>query len=153
MKADLAHFAVYDCEMLYTKSAEEIETYFCDVDRLRDESIKAQSYAILYNYFVSDYTSTVFGMAVPDSTGESTKNPSLPQVVIAVGMSREELEEVIAEADEKTLKMCGKALSYDYDLDMIYNADGSFKELPALDGLEEYEKVLKYGSLFCRRGE
>ena len=153
VKGDLAYFAVYDCEMLYTESAEAIEAYFSDVETLQDESIKAQSYAFLFNRFVNDYTGTVFGMAVPDSTGENTKSPSLPQVVIAVEMPREKLEELIEETDAKTLEVCGKALRYDYDLDLIYNADGSFKELPELDGLEEYEKVMKYNSLFCKRAD
>lgn len=153
VKADLAHFAAYDCELLYTASAEEIESYFSNLEKLRDENIKAQSYSFLFNRFLNDYTGTVFDLAVPDSTGKRETSPSVPQVIVAVGMSKDKLEAILKEIDAKTLEICGKALSYDYDLDMLYNADGSLKELPALEGLEDYEKVLKYNSLFCQRGE
>ena len=152
-KADLAHYAVFDCEMLYTDTAENIEKYFTDRAALADESIKVQNFAFLERYFISEYTNTVMDMIIPDSTGSHGTSPSVPQIVQAVGMSRQQLEEVIAQMNDRTVEVCGKLMVYDYDLDLIYNEDVSFKELPVFEGLTEYESVQKYDSLFCQRGE
>jgi len=151
LNGDLVHFAAYDTELLYTGSDEEIEQYFSQVSTLRDESIKAQSYAFLENWFVNKYTSVVMSMLELDEDGVRSPEPSVPELVQAAGLSRSELESVIADMDAKTLQVCGKALRYDYDLDVIFEADGSYKKLPEFEGLTRVETVQKYERLFCRR--
>lgn len=151
LKADLVHFATYDAARLYAQSAEEAEEYFSHVATLRDESIKAQHFGFLENYFIGEHTDVVMKLITIDESGERSPSPSMAEMVQAVGLSRSEFEKLIGDIDKKTLDVCGKLLRYDYDLGVIYNEDGSYKELPNFEGLTRAESIQKYDNLFCRR--
>ncbi len=78
-----------------------------------------------------------------DAEGTSLKMygiRSIPELVIAGQISREELLAIIAEVkrrEEASQVYYGGAFyQYDYDLDVIYNEDGSFKDLSGYDSGE-----------------
>lgn len=153
VKADLAHCATYDCEMLYEKSAEEIDEYFRDAGALSRLNIKSQHFALLEHIISDDHTEEIMSLIVTDSTGAHGSVPSIPQMAQLLDISREKLEEYIKTVDERTEEICGELLKFDYDLDMIYNADGTYKKLPETDELSSYDRLLHLNRVFCRIGD
>lgn len=151
VKADLAHYPTYDCDMLYGESADSIEEYYRNRDALTHESVKTQHLAFLEHLIASDRADEVTSLIVTDSTGAHGSTPSVPQLASALNISREELEKYISEADAMTEEACGELLRFDYDLDMIYNADGTLRELPETDGLSEHDRLLELNRRFCQR--
>lgn len=151
-KADLAHHPTYDCELLYGEDADTLELYFRDTDALVRENIKAQHLSFLEHLILSDYTEEMMSMIVSDSTGAHGSSPSVPQAAQVLKIPREKLEEYIKTADEMTEQTCGELRSYDYDLDMIYNADGTYRTLPTTENLSDYDRILTLNRMFCRLG-
>ncbi len=151
-KADLSHYATLDCELLYSGSREEIDAYFRDTEALRHKSVRAQHFSFLEHLIVSDYPDEATAAIVKDSTGAHGSTPSVPQLASLLGISREKLEEYIAQADTMTEQTCGELLSYDYDLDMIYDSDGAYRTLPDTGELSEYDRILVLNRIFCAIG-
>ncbi len=151
-EVELYYYPAYDLDVLFGSEV-AAEKYFMNVDALRTESIKAQHVAFIEKALVDLDTGKAMDMIVSSDFTYSGVNASIPQLVQGLSVSREDFEEMISKIDGKTEEICGKLNSYEYNLDLIYNPDGSFKALPYDSGKTPFENVLYLNRLFCNVGE
>ncbi len=148
---ELIALGTYDTAILYERTPEEIEEYFLYREELIDLTIKSQHFAFIEKSFQYDYISELYDMIIYDNEVGIGIYPSIPQIVQALDISRETLEEIIDECTAKNIKIYGRSFNYEYDLSLIYNEDGSFAALPTFDGLTDSEVAMKLDRLFCGR--
>lgn len=120
----------YDYELFRYGTDDEIEAYYSSFEH-RKSHYKYTSLAMLKMFITYHYC---------DSEGKSLRGSgslSLPEIVQKGEISREELIAIIEEVklrEEATQVYCGgEFCCYDYNLDVIYNEDGSFRDLSGYD--------------------
>lgn len=122
----------YDYDIIRYSTDEEIDAYYSSFEH-RKEHFKKISWETL-NY-------TVIGQYYCDAEGNPLRDyvfrKSLPEIVQIGNICREELEAIIEEArlreEASQIYYGGEFCSYDYNLDVIYNEDGSFRDLSGYD--------------------
>ncbi len=117
-------------DILFDGTMDDVLMYYGSVEH-RTKHYKTISYELLVLFIRQHYT---------DADGRSLKMyaaQSMPEVVLAGEIEREELVAIIAEIkrrDEASQVYYGGAFyQFEYDLDVIYNEDGSFKDLSGCD--------------------
>ena len=121
-----------DYDLLRYGTDEEIDTYYSSFEH-RKEHFKKISWETL-NYHI-------IGIYYCDSEGEQLRHyvsrHALPEIVQIGNICREELEAIIEEArlreEASQIYYGGEFCSFDYNLDVIYNEDGSFRDLSGYD--------------------
>lgn len=146
---DLVYWGTFDVDVLYGMSPAEVDEYYVYSDELLKETIRAQHYAFIEKHFTYEYSSELYDMIVYDEALSFGVYPSVPVLVQEFGIDREEFEAILDKCTEKNERVYGESLSFEYDLDMIWNEDGSYKELPKFDGLTAYETQAKLTRIFC----
>ena len=134
-----------DLDYLLSASPAEIEEYFTDLDARETDMYKIYNYKELRSFIYGYYNA-------PD--GSPFKWVSVPYMIRDAKISRDELEAIIAEVKRRreatNLYYCGFYNSFDYNLDFIYNEDGSFKSLPEIKHTGYYNDMYREANFkFC----
>ena len=120
-------------DILFDGTMDDVLRYYGSVEH-RTKHYKTISYELLISFIRRHYT---------DADGRSLRMyvvGGIPDLVQAGEIERDELIAIIAE-----IKRCNEAsqvyyggafYQYDYDLDVIYNEDGSFKDLSGCDAAD-----------------
>ena len=129
----------YNVDLLYSGTEEEISAYYAS-----DEAAK---YGIRYeNYF--ELCGVIHGNLeewLRDKPNYMLK--SVPFMVKELNMDRGTLESIIEKAAAELEP--GREYVYDYDLDVIYNEDGSIKEFPRFEGYNDLQNADAWADVFC----
>lgn len=116
-----------DLDFLLSADPAEIEEHYRDLASREADTYKLKNYKELGSFIAGYYRS---------SDGTPFKHYAVPYMVQDANISRTELEAIIAEVKKRreatNLYYCGFYNTFDYNLDFIYNEDGSFKELPEI---------------------
>lgn len=147
--SDIVSVGTFEPDVLYSKSADELEVYFSDSDALLDKTVRSQHFMFIGQYFYYNRTSELFSMMIYDEEIGYGTYPAVAQMVQKMNVSRDEFESILEWCTDKNIEVYGKSLSYEYDLDLIYNEDGSFKELPTFEGLNERLTAAKLDRIFA----
>ncbi len=134
-----------DPDYLLSASPAEIEEYFTDLDARETDMYKIYNYKELCSFIYGYYNA-------PD--GSPFEWVCVPYMVREAKISRDELEAIIAEVKRRreatNLYYCGFYNSFDYNLDFIYNEDGSFKKLPEIKHTGYYNDMYREANFkFC----
>lgn len=134
-----------DPDYLLSATSEEIEEYFTDLDAREADVYKLDNYRELCSFIYGYYNA-------PD--GSPFEWVCVPYMVREAKISRDEFEAIIAEVKKRreatNLYYCGFYNSFDYNLDFIYNEDGSFKKLPEIKDTGYYNDMYREANFkFC----
>lgn len=146
---DLVYYPTYDLDLLYGGTPEEIDEYYVFSDALLDRTVASQHFQFIETHFKYEYYSELVDMVIYDEKMGTGIYPSIPTIVQKLEIDRGAFEKILEECTERNESVYGKSLSFDYDIDMIYNSDGSFKALPETDGLTPFLREMKLNRMFC----
>lgn len=147
---DIVYYATFDPEVIYSMSEAELGEYYSDIDAHMDKTITSQHFQFIESHFKYEYYSEMMAMAIyDDNTANSGIYPSIPTTVQKLNIDRESFEKILDDCTVRNESVYGRSLNFDYDLDMIYNPDGTFKELPKFEGMNQYLSELKLNRIFC----
>ncbi len=122
----------YDYDILRYGTDEEIDAYYSSFEH-RKEHFKKISWETLKYDVIGRYYCDAEGKQLRDYVSRK----SLPEIVQIGNICREELEAIIEEArlreEASQIYYGGEFCSYDYNLDVIYNEDGTFRDLSGYD--------------------
>lgn len=126
----IADTRYYDYDLFRYGTDDEIEAYYSSFEH-RKAHYKYSSLSTLRIFIKNHYC---------DSEGKSLRGNgslALPEIIQKGEISREELIAIIEEArlreEASQIYYGGEFCSYDYNLDVIYNEDGSFRDLSGYD--------------------
>jgi len=135
----LSNYPGLDFDILYCGTTEEISDHFKNIEAITIEETKGKHYSQLKSYFFDNYHKEAFG-------DEVLFVKSIPEYVQSCDINREELEDltkdIVSNGFDHNVK-------FEYNFDLIYNADGSFKELPIFEGMSELEITIMLDDMFC----
>lgn len=139
-------YCILPIEILFNGTMDDVLAFYGDVSH-RVSHYKELTFNRLSWYLYNFYT---------DEDGHSlrAKGPlSVPDLAQMANVSREELEALIkwVEGFERPSQEYygGGFYQYDYDIDMIYNEDGSFKELPKVE-VDTHESIYERREILDR---
>ncbi|MBQ6789581.1 MAG: hypothetical protein IJO81_05290 [Clostridia bacterium] len=126
----IADTSYYDYDLFRYGTDDEIEAYYSSFEH-RKAHYKYSSLSTLRIFIQNHYC---------DSEGKSLRGNgslALPEIIQKGEISREELiaiiEEVKRREEASQIYYGGEFCSYDYNLDVIYNEDGTFRDLSGYD--------------------
>ena len=129
----------YNIDLLYTKDAEYIDEYYKNKTFIRIKEGRG--------YFYSELCDAVRDHIMdeqPEIDHLALWPQGVPELVSAYSIERTVLESLIA-------KVSKDAETFNYDLDMLYNEDGTIKELPVYNADDtERSRRGKLNEAFCR---
>ncbi|MBR6807210.1 MAG: hypothetical protein IKM46_02390 [Clostridia bacterium] len=146
---DIIYYATYDADLIYSMSEAELGEYYIYSDSLIDDTIVSQHFQFIESHFKYEYYSEMMEMVVYNEELASGIFPSVPTIVQKLNIDRESFEKILDECTARNEAVYGRSFSFDYDLDMIYNPDGSFKALPTFEGMNEFLSEMKLNRIFC----
>jgi len=130
-------FAVHDVDFIMTADPGEVEEYFSDLSARQYDRNKYTNYWYI-NMMIRRYYSPA------DESKEVFSAYEAPHMILEAQIPRKELEAIIAEVrrlrEPTDLYYLGYYRAFDYNLDMLYNKDGTFKELPPYEGSGPYDR-------------
>lgn len=137
-----------DIDYIMSADPKEIEEFYTDLSARETDRYKSDNYRELALFIYSYYS-------LPDFTAFG--HNCVPYMVYEAKISRKELEAIITEVKRRreatNLYYCGFYNSFDYNLDLIYNTDGSFKKFPEAPGghwnIENDVLYSEYNLKFC----
>ena len=146
---DLVYYGTYNTERIYTMSNDELSEYYVYSDALIDETIKSQHLQFIEKHFKYEYSSDVYKMTVYDNETGTGMLASIPTMVQELNIDRGTFEKILQECTDTNVNVYGRSFNFEYDLDTIYNEDGSFNTLPEFDGMSDYLREMKLNRMFC----
>jgi len=135
----LSNYPGLNFDLLYSGTNEEISEHYKNVDAITLEEIKGKHYFQLKDYFLANYHDDVFGADVMFVK-------SIPEYVQKCDIKRDDLEKL---AKEIVSNGFDPNVKFEYNFGLIYNEDGSFKELPIFEGMSGIEVSVLLDDMFC----
>lgn len=146
---DMVYYATHDIDVLFGGTPEDADQYYVYSDALIDKTITSQHFEFIEKHFKYEYYSELSDMVIYDDETGVGIYPSIPTLVQSFKIDRSAFEVILSECTDRNVSVYGRSFNFNYDLDMIYNEDGSFKELPKFDGMSEYQCEMKLNRIFC----
>lgn len=150
---DLVYYGTHDVDLLFNGTPEENDEYFIYSEELIDATIKSYHFTFIEKHFKYEYSSEVYSMTVYDNETGTGLLSSVPTMVKKLGIDRGAFEKILADCTTNIISIYDRSCNYEYDLSVIYNEDGSFKEHPELDGMSDYLREMKLNRMFCSLDE
>ncbi len=146
---DIVYYPTYDLDVLYEKTPEEIGEYFIYSDALLDKTVASQHFQFIETHLKYEYYSEMANLVIYDDKMGSGIYPSIPSLVQKLKLDRGAFEKILEECTERNASVYGESLNFDYDLDMIFNDDGTYRKLPEFSELTPLLRELKLNRMFC----
>ncbi len=135
---NLIQCSEYDLNVLYSKTAEEIDLYYRDIGQFKNVNLSSAHYQYFKDEIAEKYTDVLKEKDI--GVGELNMM-SIPELVFELNIERDELEALMGDASKTCAELFGANYTYDYNLDMLY--DGENLEDLSTNHINE---------MFCRVG-
>ena len=146
---DMVYYGTFDVDVIYGMSEEELSDYYVFSDALLDKTIASQHLQFIESHFKYEYYSEMLEMVVFDEKLTSGIYPSIPTIVQKLEIDRDSFEKILDDCTARNESVYGRSCNFEYNIDMIYNSDGTFKALPAFEGMSEFLSEMKLNRIFC----
>lgn len=133
-----------DVDLLYNGTAEEIDGYYRNFGYFSIESKRVGHYDYLFGEIFTAYYDEIYDMS---KNKDMLEYIPVPELVVMLDIDRDELIKYIDLATQKSMETHGECYTFDYDLDMLYGADGEI--ILEIDA-DMSDKVIN--EMFCRVG-
>ena len=114
--------SVYNLNLLYNGTEEEIDEYYRDLEYFEHEPYRRAHYDNIRETIWFDYEKEIAELGLNQSL-YNVFTLSIPEVIYKLDIDLHEFERILKEAEEKCIKTNGVCYTYNYNIEMVYGTD------------------------------